>query len=86
MCAWPRQRRRQQSGQAVVEYALVLLFVAAGLLLALMLLGANMRVSYRRIGPQVQSGEADVGQVTSEPAGLGGAAVKKSAAGAAGGE
>jgi Flp pilus assembly pilin Flp len=57
---------RGESGQAVVEYALVLMFVAAGLLLALVLLGPDMRSSYGRIDARMQAPAADIGRVAGD--------------------
>ncbi|HEX5386279.1 MAG TPA: hypothetical protein VFW66_06255 [Gemmatimonadales bacterium] len=45
--------RRRDSGQALVEYALLLMFVAGGLLLTLVLLGDQLRGEYGRMGDRL---------------------------------
>jgi Flp pilus assembly pilin Flp len=58
MHACPSKRGRRDSGQALIEYALVLMFVAIGLLLALVLLGTEVRGSYGRVSNTLETAGA----------------------------
>jgi len=58
MHACPSELARRDSGQALIEYALVLMFVAIGLLLALVLLGTEVRGSYGRVSNTLETAGA----------------------------
>ena len=53
MSQWRSATRRGEAGQAVVEYALVLALVAAGLAIALLLFRDSIGGAYDRVARQV---------------------------------
>ena len=69
MTQWRSVASERESGQAVIEYALVLALVAAGLLIALLLLrnsigGAYDRVAHR-VNPPGTTPNSETGAVSS---------------------
>ena len=69
MTQWRSVASERESGEAVIEYALVLALVAAGLLIALLLLrnsigGAYDRVAHR-VNPSGTSPSSETGAVSS---------------------
>jgi len=52
---WREVASDRESGQAVIEYALVLALVAAGLLIALLLLRSSIGGAYDRVSRRVGS-------------------------------
>jgi Flp pilus assembly pilin Flp len=67
---WRSAVPKRESGQAVVEYALVLALVAAGLLIALLLLRSSLGGAYdrmaHRVGPRAPGRSPETGVVSSE--------------------
>ena len=54
MKRWPSLVPKRESGQAVLEYALVLALVAAGLLVGLLLFRSSLGNAYGRVAHRVQ--------------------------------
>ncbi len=54
MTQWRSLVPKRESGQAVIEYALVLALVAAGLLVGLLLFGSSLGGAYGRVAQRVQ--------------------------------
>lgn len=83
MSQWRSAVSKRESGQAVVEYALVLALVAAGLLIALLLLRSSLGGAYdrmaHRVNPRAPGTSPETGVVSSEQGE--GAAEAKSAGG-----
>ena len=52
---WRSLVPKRESGQAVIEYALVLALVAAGLLVGLLLFGSSLGGAYGRAADRVQA-------------------------------
>jgi Flp pilus assembly pilin Flp len=67
---WRSAVPKRESGQAVVEYALVLALVAAGLLIALLLLRSSLGGAYdrmaHRVSPRAPGRSPETGVVSSE--------------------
>lgn len=68
MTQWRLGAPKGESGQAVVEYALVLALVAAGLLIALLLFRDSIGVAYdraaRQVDPTTPAGDPETGVVS----------------------
>jgi Flp pilus assembly pilin Flp len=66
---WRSAVPKRESGQAVVEYALVLALVAAGLLIALLLLRSSLGGAYdrmaHRVDPRARGRGPETGVVSS---------------------
>jgi len=67
---WRSAVPKRESGQAVVEYALVLALVAAGLLIALLLLRSSLGGAYdrmaHRVNPRAPGSSPETGVASSE--------------------
>jgi Flp pilus assembly pilin Flp len=79
---WRSVASERESGQAAIEYALVLALVAAGLLIALLLLRNSIGGAYDRVAHRVDPGgttpSSETGAVSS---GQGGAAKAEAGSG-----
>lgn len=75
MKQWRSVVPKRESGQAVVEYALVLALVAAGLLVGLLLFRSSLGNAYGRVARRVQvpgsRSSAETGVVGAESGGAG---------------
>ena len=82
MTHWRSVASERESGQAVIEYALVLALVAAGLLIALLLLRSSIGGAYDRVAHKVDPPRRTSGSETGAvSAGRGEDAAKANAGG-----